>query len=152
MMSQGPPVGLSEASSIRCRGNRYAVYLLGVDAVQLAQELARRMRDVVPPGIDVTVERDMLWFSSAQHSGKAGTYACQWLYQGRGEREQLLAEACRRALDDLQDFVDEATTEPWPGLRTVPDAGTRVEDGKVLLWYGDRDAPVLLLEPLPLHA
>jgi hypothetical protein len=148
----GASCELSEASSIRCRGSRYALYLLRVDAVQLAHELARRMWDVVPPGIGVTVERDMLWFNSARHSGKAGTYACQWLYQGQGEPEQLLAEACRRALDDLQDFVDEATTEPWPGSRTVPYAGTRVEDGKVLLWYGDRDAPVLLLEPLPLDA
>jgi hypothetical protein len=110
------------------------------------------MRDVVPPGIGITVEGDTLRFTSAWRSGTAGTYACQWLYQGQGEGERVLAEACRRALDDLQDFVDEATTEPWPGSRTVPEAGTRIEDRKVLLWYGDRGAPVLLLEPLPVDA
>jgi hypothetical protein len=92
----------------------------------------------------------MLRFSSTAHHGTAGTYGCRWLSEGEGEAEHLLAEACRRALEDLQDFVAEATTEPWPGSRSMPHAGARVEDGSVLLWYGERDHPVLLLESLPL--
>jgi hypothetical protein len=110
------------------------------------------MQEVVPAGIHITVEGDVLRFTSAWHSGSAGSYAFQWLSQGRGDRDHLFAEACRRALDDLQDFVDEATTEAWPGSRTVPPAGARVEDGQILLWYGDKDDPVLSLEPLPLHS
>jgi len=112
---------------------RSALNLSLVDALQLAHELARRRRDVVPHGIGITVEGD-LRFTSAWHSGTSGTYACQWLYRGQGEAECLLAEACRRALDDLQDFVDEETTEPWPGSRTVPAADACIEDRKVLLW------------------
>ncbi len=92
----------------------------------------------------------MLRFTSVWRSGTSGTYACQWLYQGKGEAERLDAEACRRALDDLQDFVDEETTEPWPGSRTVPAADTRIEDREVRMWCGDGDESVLLLEPLPL--
>jgi hypothetical protein len=120
-----------------------------VDTVALAHELARRMQDVVPSGIGITVEGDMLWFSSTSHHGTAGSYGCQWLSEGEGKREHLLAEACRRALGDLQDFVAEATTEPWPGSGSMPHAGARVQDGSVLLWYGDGDNPVLLLEALP---
>jgi hypothetical protein len=37
------------------------LYLQNMDASFLAQELARRMREVVPSGIKVTAEEDMLW-------------------------------------------------------------------------------------------
>ena len=52
------------------------MYLQNMDASFLAQELARRMREVVPSGIKVTAEEDMLWFESDSYSGKAGSYAC----------------------------------------------------------------------------
>ena len=69
------------------------MYLQNMDAYFLAQELARRMREVVPSGIKVTAEEDMLWFESDSYSGKAGSYACQWLYKGDGEPERLLTDA-----------------------------------------------------------
>ena len=121
-----------------------------MDAVQLAQELARRMRDVVPPGISVIVEGDMLRFLSDSDPGTSGSYACQWMYSGTGLEQDLVREACWHALDDLQDFVDEKTTEPWPGLRTPPKACARIEDGSVILWFGDPEKPDLVLESLPL--
>ena len=126
------------------------MYLQNMDASFLAQELARRMREVVPSGIRVTTEEDMLWFESDSYSGKAGSYACQWLYKGDGEPERLLTDACWHALDDLQDFVDEATTEPWPGERTPPKAHARLENGSVILWFGDAETPDLVLESLPI--
>jgi len=46
------------------------------------------MREVVPSGIKVTAEEDMLWFASDSYSGKAGSYACQWLYKGDGGPER----------------------------------------------------------------
>jgi hypothetical protein len=128
------------------------MYLQNMDAFFLAQELARRMREVVPSGIKVTTEKDMLWFESDSYSGKAGSYACQWLYKGDGEPERLLTDACWHALDDLQDFVDEATTEPWPGERTPPKAHARLENGSVILWFGDAETPDLVLESLPIVA
>jgi hypothetical protein len=121
-----------------------------VNAETLALELARRMRDVVPVGIRVSAEGDMLRFGHGARPFSSGSYACQWLYQGDGPPADLLTTACWRALDDLQDFVDENTTEPWPGTRTPPEARTRIEDGAVLLWYGDPESPDLTHEPLPI--
>jgi hypothetical protein len=128
------------------------LYFRNVDATFLAQELAWRMSDVVPSGIKVTALEDMLWFESVSHSGKAGSYACQWLYKGEGEPDRLLIDACWHALDDLQDFVDETTTEPWPGETTPPKAGARLEDGSIILWFGDPDTPDLVLESLSIAA
>jgi hypothetical protein len=124
-----------------------------VDASRLALELAERMREVVPEDITILVDGDVLWFGSLSGPGRAGSHACRWLHKGPGADEDLLVEACRLALDDLQDFVDEATTEPWPrsGRAKVPPAGASVEGNQVLLWYGDRDDPVLRLGPLPIE-
>jgi hypothetical protein len=131
-------------------GSVSLLYLSGVEATQLAQELARRMRDVVPLGIIVIVEGDMLKFLSDSDPGTSGSYACQWIYLGTGPEQDRLSEACWHALDDLQDFVDEKTTEPWPGLRTPPKACARIEDDFVLLWFGDPEKPDLVLESVPL--
>jgi hypothetical protein len=134
----------------RRRGLFCAVLEL-MDAAQLARELARRMRAVVPPRIHISVEGATLRFSHSLHGGRAGTYGCQWLYRGVGEEAHLIAQACRLSLSDLQDFVAESTTEAWPGSAAMPDPGARVEDGRVLLWFGEEDDPVVVLEPLPLN-
>ena len=113
-----------------------------MEAEHLARELARRMADVVPDGISIWVDGDMLRFGSS-----TGSYACRWLYKGQGDQDDLIVEACVHALDDLQDYVDD---EPWPGSRTPPAPGARIEDGHVLMWFGDAEDPDLRLEPLPL--
>jgi hypothetical protein len=140
-----------------CEFERSALCLTSdVDAVVLATELAERMRDVVPTGIGIVVHEgdDMIWFDAVERGSgsRSGTYACQWLYEGYGEPDALIVEACRRAFDDLQDFVDEETTEPWPAARgTPPSACARIEGGNVVIWYGDREHPVLELGSLPLN-
>jgi hypothetical protein len=48
------------------------MYLQNMDASFLAQELARWMREVVPSGIKITTEEDMLWFESDSYSAKPG--------------------------------------------------------------------------------
>jgi hypothetical protein len=111
------------------------------------------MQAVVPVGIGVAVGQDMIWFDAAGlgQGGTAGTHACQWLDEGEGERDGLIVEACWRALDDLEDFVDEATTEPWPADRGQPPSpAARIEGRTVRLWYGEPEQPVLELEPVPL--
>jgi hypothetical protein len=100
------------------------------------------MADVVPVGISVWVDGDMLRFGNS-----TGSYACQWLHKGEGD---VIVEACVHALDDLRNYVDEETIEPWPGSGAPPAPGARIEDGRVLLWSGDAEDPVLWLEPIPL--
>ena len=124
-----------------------------MDAEQLAAGLAERMREVVPPGIRIQEVGDTIWFaddSPSARSGGAGTYACQVLHKD-GDPEHRLVEACWRALDDLQDFIDESTTEPWPGTRNVPRPGAYIDGDEVLLWYGDIRHPALRLRPIPLE-
>jgi hypothetical protein len=111
------------------------------------------MQAVVPAGIGVSAEDDMLWFNAAGLGQifEAGSYGCQWLHLGKGGADYLIGKACRLALDDLEDFVDEATTEPWPKERgTPPQAWAKVEGRTVFLWYGDRNRRVMELEPIHL--
>jgi len=54
------------------------------------------------------------------------------------------------ALNDLQDFVAEATTEPWPGSGGPPRPGARLQGRLIELWFGDHDHPDARLRSLPL--
>jgi len=147
-----------QASQYRRRDERAVAseVRLGPDVEQLAEELAERMREVVPSGIDVRAGKGMLWFKdflwSAFHEQSppiSGSYACHVLNM-EGDLDNRLVEACSHALDDLQDFVDENTGEPWPGQTTVPSPGACIQGSDVLLWYGNIDKPVLRLRPLRL--
>ncbi len=58
-----------------------------------------------------------------------------------------------QALDELQDYADEATHEPWPGERTPPRAYPEVRDAVLRPWYGEPGAcgwVVLRCDPIPL--
>jgi hypothetical protein len=114
----------------------------------LAQELFERMKEVVPPGITLSVEGDMLVFRSDFDTGSSGSYACQWLYEGTGRPSELVRDACWHAFSDLQDFVDEKTAEPWPGLKSPPTPYARIENDSVIIWFGDPQSPDLAIRPL----
>jgi len=58
-----------------------------------------------------------------------------------------------QALDELQDYVDEASHNPWPGTRTPPRPYAETKGQALHMWYGGPDisSPVILAcEPLPL--
>jgi hypothetical protein len=70
--------------------------------------------------------------------------------QTAGER---LARIAAQALSELQDYVDEATHEPWPGERTPPRAYAEIRDAVLRLWFGETGAAgrvVLGCDPIPL--
>ena len=113
------------------------------------------MQAVVPAGFQVSADDDMLWFDSIglRPLGRSGSYGCQWLRLGSGGVDYLIGESCRLALDDLQDYVLDVTTEPWPrqpGKRRHPRPWAQVEGRTVFLWYGDRTYRALELEPIHL--
>jgi hypothetical protein len=118
-----------------------------MDSRVLAQELCDRMKEVIPPGIAVSTEGDRLVFRSSYSRGRAGSYACQWLHKGTGTLSERVREAARLAFSDLQDFVDEETTEPWPGATSPPTPHARIEAGRVMVWFGDPQAPDLAITP-----
>ena len=71
---------------------------------------------------------------------------------GRADEDRIVGVAAQ-ALDELQDYIDEAARDPWPGERTPPRACAQVRGRALHLWYGGPDISsnaVLACEPVPL--
>ncbi len=125
--------------------------------------LAARMTAIIPDGFLVEAVDGMLWYSAEDGRfpgqsedyllGRSGTDLRANL-EGRRADDDALAMIAARALDDLQDYVDEATHEPWPAQRGAPPRPyAQVRDQMLHLWYGGPDlneAAVLSCEPIPL--
>src|SRR5262249_24440110 len=116
----------------------------------LAQLLAERLNKIAPPGFHVLAGDGMLLYSatgSARRVGTSGTYIRANLdySQPSAERIRLVSE---QALDEFQDYIAEATAEPWPGTGQVPRAHAEVRGSRLHLWYGSADAPVLQCSPI----
>jgi hypothetical protein len=122
-----------------------------MDAAVLAQELCDRMKEVIPAGIGVSADGDLLMFRSSYSSGTAGSYACQWIHTGTGSVTERVRQAARLAFSDLRDFVNEETTEPWPGVTSPPRPDARIEAGRVIIWFGDPQAPDLVIPSIQLE-
>jgi hypothetical protein len=137
---------------------------VAVDPDKLAAALADRLAAIAPDGIHVQADDGMLWYSCAgrfpaepdsYRPGSSGTYVRD-NFEAHAEdmtEADSAAAVGRRALDELQDFVDEATREPWPGTTTPPHPFAEVRRETLHLWYGDTnisDDPVLSCEPIPL--
>ena len=136
---------------------------MDVDPDRFAALLAASLAAIVPDGFHVTLEGDMLWFRSdeGRFPGQQGDYATGTAGIGpqeafltcmeyQGAAEACVADAARHALDALQDYIAEATHDPWPGQRTMPEPHAQVRGSTLHLWYGTADDPVLACEPIPL--
>lgn len=114
--------------------------------------LADRLSAIVPAGFSVEAEGGMLWYSAGEgyHAGRSGTYVRDnfGLYGATGE-ENIIGVAVQ-ALDELQDYVSEATRTPWPGAGSQPSPHGRIRDSYLELWYGSPDHPALACERIPL--
>jgi len=134
-----------------------------VDEDKLAIVLAARMAAIVPAGFHVQAADGMLWYSADEgrfpgqlsnyRVGKSGTFVRD-NFDGHGDTaEDRLAGAAAQALDELQDYVDEASHDPWPGERTPPRPYAQVRGELLHLWYGGPaiTSPVVLAcQPIPL--
>jgi hypothetical protein len=136
---------------------------MNVDADRLTEALADRLAAIVPDGFHVQAADGMLWYSSdvgripGQISnyqvGASGTYVRVNLEAYSETTEDPAARVARQALDELQDYVDEASHEPWPGTGTPPRPFAEIRGPLLHLWYGGPDitSPVILAcEPIPL--
>jgi hypothetical protein len=132
---------------------------MDLDLDRLADLLAARLAAIVPDGVGVLAADGMLWYSSDPQrlaglaGGMAGTYVRD-NFDGRGDTAlERLAGTATQALDDLQDYVDEASGEPWPGTHIPPRPFAQVRGQMLHLWYGGpemSDPVVLACEPIPL--
>lgn len=137
---------------------------MDIDADRLTETLAARLGAIVPDGFHVRAADGMLWYSadaarlpgqmSTFDVGMAGTYVRDNLHAHGETAEGQAAGVAAQALDELQDYVDEASHNPWPGIRTPPRPFAEVRSGVLHLWYGESDVTgpvVLACEPIPLE-
>ena len=133
-----------------------------MDADALTALLAGRLAAIVPAGFHVQARDGMLWYSADQgrfpgqqgdyRTGQAGTYVRDNLGAYGDTDADGVTGVAAQALDELQDYVSEATHYPWPGTRAQPRPYARIRDATLHLGYGDPDAPVLACAPIPLAA
>jgi hypothetical protein len=134
-----------------------------VDADALALMLADRLGRIVPDGFHVEAGDGMLWYSADEGrfpgqsgdyiAGMSGTFVRENLEEHGETAADRVAGVAARALDELQDYVDEATHDPWPGEQTPPRAYAQVRGAVLHLWYGGAgigDEVVLACEPISL--
>jgi hypothetical protein len=136
---------------------------MDVDVDRLTQMLAARMAAIVPAGFRVEALDGMLWYSAEDgrfpgqlgdyRVGRAGSHVRD-NFEAHGETAgERIAGVAAQVLDELQDYVDEATHDPWPGERTPPRACAEIRDTLVHLWYGQPGTSghvELACEPIPL--
>lgn len=131
-----------------------------MDADRLAELLADRLTAIVPPGFHVEAADGMLWYSADQgrfpgqqgdyRVGQAGTHIRANLGVHGDTEADHLAGLAVQALDELQDYISEATHDPWPGTTAQPRPYARIHDAMLHLGYGDPSAPVLSCPTIPL--
>jgi len=135
---------------------------VGVDADldALTVLLADRLATVVPAGFYVKAADGMLRYTCDEgrfpgqqgnyHCGEAGTFVRDnFGLHGETEADNIVG-AATQALDELQDYVSEATHDPWPGTRSQPSPYARISGGTLQLGYGDRGDVVLGCAPIQL--
>jgi hypothetical protein len=131
-----------------------------MDLDHLTTLLADRLSAIVPTGFHVALADGTLWYSAEQgrfpgqsgdyRVGRAGTYVRDNFGAYGGSDEENIVGVAVQALDDLQDYISEATHTPWPGTSNQPSPHGRILDSHLDLWYGDYDNAILACEPIPL--
>jgi hypothetical protein len=134
--------------------------IVNVNEDDLTMILADRLALIVPPGFHVQAADGTLWYSAEEgrfpgqqgnyHVGRAGTHVRANLGgQGATDADAIVRVAVL-ALDHLQDYVSEATHDPWPGTSSQPRPSAQVRGRMLHLWYGEPDNVVLACRPIPL--
>jgi hypothetical protein len=130
-----------------------------VDPIRLAAELAARLSAVVPGRVSISVsEEGQLLFRLYDSWYAGGSDPRTALVDLGGDPAEAVCVAAANALDALQDYVCEASGEPWPVVkggsekRTIANPHAVVAGSRIHMWFGDHDAPTLALEDLPVES
>jgi hypothetical protein len=129
-----------------------------MDLDRFINVLANRISEIIPDGFHVTATDGMLWYSadSGRFPGQMGNYhvgptgtkiRSSFGVYGASDEENMVGVAVQ-ALDELQDFISEATHNPWPGVTSQPKPHGRIRDSHLDLWYGDSTNPILAFKPI----
>jgi hypothetical protein len=117
---------------------------------ELTELLAERLNEIAPPGFQILAGDGMLHYSAVgttRAAGGATTFVTDNLDASLPLPERV-RQVGELALGEFQDYVDETTTQPWPGSGGVPPAHAEVRGSQLYLWYGPAEAPVTECRPI----
>jgi hypothetical protein len=138
---------------------------MDADLSVLLDRVARAMESVVP-GLMLTPEiGGDVWLADEDAAAGADGELVKMLgfrigyrgddlgpfYQGSsGSHAERVRDAAYELMSQVQDVVAESTREPWPlivvnGRRDMAIAEAVIEGDELLMWYGERSAPTLML-------
>jgi hypothetical protein len=133
---------------------------MAVNVDDLTVMLADRLGDIVPAGFRVQADGGTLWYSAAEgrfpgqqgnyHVGRSGTDVRANLGGLDDTDADTIVLVAILVLDHLQDYVSEATHDPWPGTSSQPRPSAQIRGRVLHLWYGEHDNVVLACQPIPL--
>jgi hypothetical protein len=129
------------------------VLSIALSSRKVAAALAERLQAFAPEGVTVSADGHTLVVQAGElrwdASGAPATLDDPkgW---APGEEAVLLESVAYSVLSGVQDAICEATAESWPQQpedpNALPEPGSRVERGQLLLWFGNPAAPVLVLD------
>lgn len=117
---------------------------------RLARALVARLRGVVPGILEIEADGPDVLVRFGGSESRNGTAAILDEDDGRSWSERA-ATPVRAVLNHVQDAAADATGVPWPASgATLPLPQAEVVGGAIRMWFGERDAPVLVLDDLDL--
>jgi hypothetical protein len=123
------------------------------DLLRFNRDLVTRLQPWLPDDVRLKAEVDAVTIES-NPTGSLTIFVSDLFL--RAPHQEAAVRAAHQILDAVQDFVSDATGEPWPPVQgddvptemAAPTAEER--DGIMELWYGDAGEPALALSPMRL--
>ena len=120
-------------------------------AERLAVGLVERLRAVVPQHILLTSEYGGVTVADPSRRNLWCHIGVDAIVEQDGDPRELALGAAVNVLSGVQDFIAEATTDPWPAQgHEMPSPAAVWVEQDLHLFYGNQEAPVLRLMPLRL--
>jgi hypothetical protein len=122
------------------------------DLLRFNQDLVSRLQPWMPDAVHLAAIPEGVTLESSE-AGSLTIFVSDLFL--RAPREEAAVRAAHQILDAVQDFLSDATGEPWPplhgdALTTLAAPTAEERDGVMQLWYGDAGEPALALTPMRL--
>ena len=126
---------------------------LRTSASKLARALADRVAEVVPDAVDIAASGAEVTFGRQGDPVEATDI--ETIISQTGDFKENVEAAALLVLSDVQDFLAEGSTSPWPlsgigGGSTLPYPHAEWSNDRLRLFFGEASRPFLELRPITL--
>ena len=125
---------------------------MALDPDTFVNLLVARLASVIPDDWNIGVQAGDITLWRDGQSGRAGSHIAQFfteLAANYANDADRMVAASQHVMSDVQDYLAECTTEPWPREASpMPTPHARLVAGMILFLWGDGQAPDCRLEPL----